>query len=321
MVETRQTTCSIEPQKSHGPRCGPTPRLRTTAETDGETAVEAPPAADEQTCAHHRLGAARLAILHYAELLEPHAAHRLPQRRGTAGAFHRHQLPVRIPRRPDRRARPEPFGSGTKSSPARSPLRRPSRPIPRSPSIPTNCSSCMPGESYGPSEEALYGIDFPINPERVAPVLRRLVSPTKTRARIYDRDGVLLVDSRNLFGRGDVLRFDLPPPNAEKPGLFERAFIGLRALARARRSSALSRARRPERPRLSGSGAGLERPEFQHGAHQRAWRCHRLSGRPGAALPRGTRRAHALDPRRRHRRHGRSRAACHSQGLSRRHRA
>jgi two-component system, OmpR family, sensor histidine kinase ChvG len=86
----------------------------------------------------------------------------------------------------------------------------------------------QPGESYGPSEEALYGIDFPINPERVAPVLRRLVSPTKTRARIYDRDGVLLVDSRNLFGRGDVLRFDLPPPNAEKPGLFERAFIGVR---------------------------------------------------------------------------------------------
>ena len=85
-----------------------------------------------------------------------------------------------------------------------------------------------PGESYGPSEEALSGIDFPINPERVAPVLRRLVSPTKTHARIYDRDGVLLVDSRNLFGRGDVLRFDLPPPNAEKPGLFERAFIGSR---------------------------------------------------------------------------------------------
>jgi two-component system sensor histidine kinase ChvG len=85
-----------------------------------------------------------------------------------------------------------------------------------------------PGESYGPSEDALYGIDFPINPERVAPVLRRLVSPTKTRARIYDRDGVLLVDSRNLFGRGDVLRFDLPPPNAEKPSLFERLVIAAR---------------------------------------------------------------------------------------------
>ena len=86
----------------------------------------------------------------------------------------------------------------------------------------------QPGQSYGPSEDALYGIDFPINPERVAPILRRLVSPTKTRARIYDRDGVLLVDSRNLFGRGDVLRFDLPPPTAEKPGIFERAFLAVR---------------------------------------------------------------------------------------------
>ena len=73
-----------------------------------------------------------------------------------------------------------------------------------------------PGESYGPNEDALYGLDFPINPERVGPILRRLVSPTKTRARIYDRDGVLLVDSRNLFGRGDILRYDLPPPRAEQ---------------------------------------------------------------------------------------------------------
>ncbi|HET8920030.1 MAG TPA: sensor histidine kinase [Xanthobacteraceae bacterium] len=85
-----------------------------------------------------------------------------------------------------------------------------------------------PGESYGPTEDALYGLDFPINPERVGPILRRLVSPTKTRARIYDRDGALLVDSRNLFGRGDILRYDLPPPSAEKPGVFERAFIALR---------------------------------------------------------------------------------------------
>jgi len=84
------------------------------------------------------------------------------------------------------------------------------------------------GESYGPPEDSLNSIEFPINPERVAPVLRRLVSPTKTRARIYDRDGVLILDSRNLYGRGDVLRFDLPPPNAEKPGLMERTFIALR---------------------------------------------------------------------------------------------
>jgi two-component system sensor histidine kinase ChvG len=83
------------------------------------------------------------------------------------------------------------------------------------------------GESYGPADE--YGaLEFPINPERVAPVLRRLVSPTNTRARIYDKDGGLLLDSRSLYGRGDVLRFDLPSPMAEKPGFVERTWIIVR---------------------------------------------------------------------------------------------
>jgi len=86
-----------------------------------------------------------------------------------------------------------------------------------------------PGESYGPPDETLSQLEFPINPERVAPVLRQLVSPTKTRARIYDRDGVLLLDSRNLYGTGDVvLKFDLPPPAAERPHLIERAWIAIR---------------------------------------------------------------------------------------------
>ena len=84
-----------------------------------------------------------------------------------------------------------------------------------------------PGETYGAPEESS-GLDFPINPERVAPVLRRLISPTKTRARIYDRDGVLILDSRNLYGRGDVMRFDLPPPSVEKPGIAERTMIAVR---------------------------------------------------------------------------------------------
>jgi two-component system, OmpR family, sensor histidine kinase ChvG len=84
------------------------------------------------------------------------------------------------------------------------------------------------GQSYGPGDDAPTGTEFAINPERVAPLLRRLVSPTNTRARIYDRDGVLILDSRSLYGRGDVLRFDLPAPNAEKPGVIERAFIAIR---------------------------------------------------------------------------------------------
>ena len=79
------------------------------------------------------------------------------------------------------------------------------------------------GESYaGPDEYS--PLDFPINPERVAPVLRTLISPTKTRARIYDPNGTLLLDSRTLE---NVLRFDLPPP-AGQPGIVGRAMIAIR---------------------------------------------------------------------------------------------
>jgi two-component system sensor histidine kinase ChvG len=85
-----------------------------------------------------------------------------------------------------------------------------------------------PGESFGPSDDALSGLDFSINPERIAPVLRGLISPTKTRARIYDRDGVLILDSRSLYGRGDVMRFELPPPSLEKPGIAERTMTAIR---------------------------------------------------------------------------------------------
>ncbi len=83
------------------------------------------------------------------------------------------------------------------------------------------------GESYAPDEEA-GGLDFPINPERVAPLLRRLVSPTKTRARIYDRDGTLLLDSSTLYSRGEILRFDLSPVEGEQPGYFERRWRKLK---------------------------------------------------------------------------------------------
>ena len=70
-----------------------------------------------------------------------------------------------------------------------------------------------------PNDEDL---EFPINPERIAPVLRRLISPTRTRARIYDTDANLLLDSRHLYTQGQVLRFDLPPVDPESPSLVDR---------------------------------------------------------------------------------------------------
>lgn len=71
-------------------------------------------------------------------------------------------------------------------------------------------------------------IQFSINPERVAPALRRLVSPTRTRARLFDRDGAQLLDTKYFFAAGEVLTYDLPPPSTEDVTLFERSWNAIR---------------------------------------------------------------------------------------------
>lgn len=91
---------------------------------------------------------------------------------------------------------------------------------------PSRMLDLQAGEIYGPPDDN-YGFEFSINPERVGPLLRRLVLPTNTRARIYGSDGSLIIDSRSVSGSSDVLGSDLPSPNA-KPGLMERTFIAIR---------------------------------------------------------------------------------------------
>ena len=54
-------------------------------------------------------------------------------------------------------------------------------------------------------------LEFPINPERVAPLLRNLITPTRTRARIYDQGGLMIIDSDNIYGRGEVIRQSADP--------------------------------------------------------------------------------------------------------------
>ncbi|WP_370192462.1 MULTISPECIES: stimulus-sensing domain-containing protein [Aurantimonas] len=78
------------------------------------------------------------------------------------------------------------------------------------------------GDTLAPSADSTDSLDFPINPERVAPLLRRLISPTRTRARLYDRDANLILDSRHLYSRGQILRYELPPVAVdEEPGFGE----------------------------------------------------------------------------------------------------
>lgn len=76
------------------------------------------------------------------------------------------------------------------------------------------------GESLSPtvSDDSV----FPFDPKLIAPVLRRVISPTRTRARIYDQDAVLLLDSRFLYTSGQVLRFDLGETEDEDVPIWDR---------------------------------------------------------------------------------------------------
>ena len=87
------------------------------------------------------------------------------------------------------------------------------------------------GESTFPMKNENENLDFPINPEQVAPILRRLISPTRTRARIYDPDGLIILDSLRLYSRGQILRYDLPPLGNNEEGVFANYWARLKSWA------------------------------------------------------------------------------------------
>jgi two-component system sensor histidine kinase ChvG len=72
-------------------------------------------------------------------------------------------------------------------------------------------------------------LEFTIDPERAAPILRPLVKPTGSRARIYNRDGSLILDSDTFYSRGEVLRYDLPPPATTEPDALTRFWQAIKA--------------------------------------------------------------------------------------------
>ena len=74
------------------------------------------------------------------------------------------------------------------------------------------------------AEEESQPLAFSLNPEKVAPLLSRLVTPTGNRARVYDQEGGLLFDTRTLFKRGDAGRGDPIAAKPHKAGMLESAF-------------------------------------------------------------------------------------------------
>jgi two-component system sensor histidine kinase ChvG len=65
-------------------------------------------------------------------------------------------------------------------------------------------------------DDGFAALELSIRPERVAPILRRLIQPTSRRARVYSMDGTLIVDSATLLKRGQLSRYEPVVENGGK---------------------------------------------------------------------------------------------------------
>lgn len=65
-------------------------------------------------------------------------------------------------------------------------------------------------------DDGFASLQLSIAPERVTPILRRLVPAADTRARVYGRDGTLIIDTAQLLSRGQLARSDPEPPSGQQ---------------------------------------------------------------------------------------------------------
>lgn len=66
-------------------------------------------------------------------------------------------------------------------------------------------------------------VERALDPASTRQLLRRLIEPTRERARVFAPDGTLLADSRSLLEAGREVQFEFLPP-AEELSFFEKAY-------------------------------------------------------------------------------------------------
>ena len=93
---------------------------------------------------------------------------------------------------------------------------------------------------------------FPINPEKIAPLLLYLVLPTGNRAQIFGPEGELILDSSHLVEPRQVEGVDLPPPGHFNLDFLHQLWTGI---MRWYRAGELAPYRESESGRVNGSAA------------------------------------------------------------------
>lgn len=79
-------------------------------------------------------------------------------------------------------------------------------------------------DQQGREEQNAAWFEFSINPARVAPILKRLVAPTRTRARVFDQDGSLLFDTSAFLDAATIVDGRPKTPDVEEQTLFWRSW-------------------------------------------------------------------------------------------------
>ena len=147
------------------------------------------------------------------------------------------------------------------------------------------------GQANGGDDALAAALGFTIDPERAAPILKRLVKPTGSRARIYNRDGALILDSDTFYSRGEVLRYDLPPPGAEQPDPLTSFWRAVKMRMRQYDLPLYTDIGGENGKTYPEVGDCLDRHVGADRAGERQGRAHHLGRGSGAALARGARRA------------------------------
>ncbi|MFN3624512.1 MAG: stimulus-sensing domain-containing protein [Hyphomicrobium sp.] len=82
--------------------------------------------------------------------------------------------------------------------------------------IPDNAGAAASNSNNFPYD-GLAEFELSIHPEEVTPILRKLIQPTNTRARIYARDGTLIVDTAQTLARWSAMRNEPRVSDREAP--------------------------------------------------------------------------------------------------------
>lgn len=84
---------------------------------------------------------------------------------------------------------------------------------------PERLTTVTPSQGMHPQNDNSQALEFSMNPNRVGPLVKRLINPSKLVVRVYDKDGDILIDTRSPAGPSNILQNELPELKTKNSGI------------------------------------------------------------------------------------------------------